>query len=430
MEFRIVPSGPTAAHVREAKFIEGALFDDMSISWADLLSDILTFPIWGWSGFEIVYKMRLGRNPDPTKRSRYNDGRIGWRKLAIRRQEQIERWELDEDGGFEAAWFTSMRGSVRIPMEKFLLFRTESNGQNPEGRSLLRNSFTSYTRKKRLEDIESVGAERDLAGLPDMQVPWHLWQSDDPDDQRVLAEMKLLVQQIRRDEREGIVRPAETDEDGKSTGWKFGLVTSGGSRQLNLREAIKDYGRLMMTSVLFQFLHHGSEKGSHALTKSHQTLAGYALGAFLGSIVDVFNRFAIPRLETLNRVPQDLWPIMEHGEIEEPDLAEFATYITSLVNSGVVMPTPDLEDKAREYGGLPPVEDHGIELNDSEEVSKGQLDLPIDDFEDSFLSKDQMDSLLALAQQVKDGTLKKAQAIALALASFPITKKQASQILG
>ena len=51
-------------------------------------------------------------------------------------------------------------------MEKCLLFRTQTHKNNPEGRSILRNAYRSWYFKKRIEEIEGVGIERDLAGIP------------------------------------------------------------------------------------------------------------------------------------------------------------------------------------------------------------------------------------------------------------------------
>ena len=91
------------AAVKEAEFISGCL-NDMSTSWADFLATVMGFLVYGYSYHEIVYKYRRGRSDDPRTNSRYNDGRIGWRKLPVRNQESIERWELDNNGGIQGAY--------------------------------------------------------------------------------------------------------------------------------------------------------------------------------------------------------------------------------------------------------------------------------------------------------------------------------------
>lgn len=62
----------------------------------------------------------------------------------------------------------------RIPMSKAMLFRTESVKDNPEGRSILRNAYRSWYFKRRIQEIEAIGIERDLAGLPVIHAPERL----------------------------------------------------------------------------------------------------------------------------------------------------------------------------------------------------------------------------------------------------------------
>jgi len=63
----------------DADFVQECL-SDMSFTWADTLGEILTMLPYGWSLLEIVYKVRGGPSDDPMYNSKYNDGRIGWRK--------------------------------------------------------------------------------------------------------------------------------------------------------------------------------------------------------------------------------------------------------------------------------------------------------------------------------------------------------------
>lgn len=120
-----------------ALFIKSC-FEDMSHTHDDLNSEILSMLPFGWSYFEKVYKIRLGDNEDPSKRSKFNDGRIGWRKIAIRSQETLDRWEFDDDGGIKGMWQNGppTYKHVFIPIEKALLFRTGIHKGSPEGRAL------------------------------------------------------------------------------------------------------------------------------------------------------------------------------------------------------------------------------------------------------------------------------------------------------
>lgn len=158
----------------DALFVEQCMAD-MNESWAVTLQQILSFLIYGFAPCEIVYKKRSGPNQkDGTRRSKFTDGKIGWRKIALRAQETLYNWEFDENGAIQGMRQLDPyqnKGVVFIPIEKMLLFRTVSARSNPEGRSILRNAYRPWKFKRTIEEIEAVGIERDLAGLPVAYVP-------------------------------------------------------------------------------------------------------------------------------------------------------------------------------------------------------------------------------------------------------------------
>lgn len=139
VRFTIEPQGNTDEDKRAAKFVEDCM-NDMDTTWMDTLSEILSFLPFGWSVHEIVYKRRMGKQKDRTLNSRYNDGLIGWKRLPIRSQDTLLRWEYDEYD--ELAGMTQIAppdNTMRtIPIEKCLHFRTSCRKNNPEGKSILR----------------------------------------------------------------------------------------------------------------------------------------------------------------------------------------------------------------------------------------------------------------------------------------------------
>ena len=176
------PGGNTPADEEAADFVWQCM-NDMTETWIDTISEILSMLTYGWSAHEIVYKRRMGRKKDIRLNSKYNDGRIGWQKLPIRSQETLYRWEYDDNDNLLG--LTQMPPPkfdlITIPANKLLLFRTKSSKGNPEGRSILRNSYRSWYFKKRIQEIEGIGIERDLAGLPVMTAPEgvDIWDNDD-----------------------------------------------------------------------------------------------------------------------------------------------------------------------------------------------------------------------------------------------------------
>lgn len=355
VEFSVEPAGNKDIDRRAAEFVEECM-NDMERTWADTLSEILSFLTYGWSYHEIVYKRRGGKSNSPVLNSKYNDGLIGWRKLPIRAQDTLYGW-LYEDGSDDLQGMIQSPppdyGQITIPLDKALHFRTRSKKDNPEGRSILRTSYRAYYFKKRIEEIEGYGIERDLAGFPVLYAPssMAIWDTSDPEMQQALARAESIVSSIRRDAREGLVLPGGED------GWKLELITSGSRRQFDTNAIIDRYDKRIATSVLADFVMLGQQQvGSFALADSKTKIFALAIGAYLDVICEVFNNQGITRLIDINgdffKGITD-YPIMKHGDIESPDLAQFSAFIKDMVGAGIVQPDEQLEEEVRRVGGLP-----------------------------------------------------------------------------
>lgn len=351
-------AGNTRQDEEAKEFLESCM-KDMSHTWHDLITEILSMLVFGWCWNELVYKRRNGDSRDPAQKSKYTDGRIGWRKIPIRAQETFYQWVFDEEDGSVKALRQQPPPDYRIreiPIEKSLLFRTESNKNNSEGRSLLRNAYKPFYFKKNIEEIEGIGIERDLAGLPVAYVPPELLSPNATTEQKaVLSLIQRLVTNIRRDETEGVVFPAEELPDGKKTGYKLSLLSTGGRRQFDTTSIIERYDRRIAMTVLADFIMLGHEKvGSFALASSKTNMFSLAIGAILDSIQEVFNAYAVPRLFALNSF-QGLsgLPALVHGDVESPDLKELGDYISSLAGAGFNVIDDEVENYLRRVASLP-----------------------------------------------------------------------------
>jgi hypothetical protein len=345
--------------IAEAEFVSSCL-SDMSTSWADTLAAILGFLVYGYSYHEIVYKRRQGFTKDGRTRSKYNDGRIGWRKLPTRSQETIDRWDLDDTGGIKGAYQNDpnsrKKGVAFLPIEKCLLFRTTSKLNNPQGRSVLRNAFIPWYYKRRIQEIEAIGIERDLAGLPVALVPPQLLSNAATSEERAaLDAIKQIVRNVKRDEQEGIVFPLAYDPETGNPAYDLKLLSTGGRRQFDTDAIIARYDQRIAMTVLADFLLLGHEKvGSQALSVSKVDLFIRSLDAFLSEIAEVFNNHAIPRLMRLNGVDEALSPSLTWSTPKSVDLGSIGSFITSLAQAGApLFPDENLEGYLRGIAGLP-----------------------------------------------------------------------------
>jgi hypothetical protein len=339
-----------------AEFLEQCM-DDMDMTWIDTIADILSFLQYGHSLHELIYKRRCGESFDPTMRSKYSDGRIGWRGIPIRSQDTLYRWQFDDHGGIQGVEQLAPPHyyHVTIPTEKFLLFRTTLHKNNPEGNSILRGAYTSWYRKKNIENIEAIGVERDLAGMPMAWVPpEYLSQGASVEQKALLQSIKELVINVKRDEQEGLIFPMMYDSNGKQM-FDFKLLSTGGSRQLDTDKIIQRYDQRIAMSMMADFMLLGnSGQGSWAMHSDKTKLFCMALGSFLDIISETFNRFAIPRLFALNDIPISSFPKIVHGDVESTDLGELGDYITKLAGAGMpLFPNPKLEAHLLKVGNMP-----------------------------------------------------------------------------
>jgi hypothetical protein len=366
VEWKVLPADQSEENVLAQEFLESCM-EDMNEPWDGFIGEVLSELTYGWSWHEIVYKRRLGPwERDPKRRSKFSDGLIGWRKMPIRAQETLLRWSFDETGGIRAMvqMAPPKYQTTVIPIEKSILFRTAIAKGNPEGISMLRTAYRAWYFKKRLEEFEAIGVERDLAGMPVGRVPadYLTAQKGTPQAKTVDA-FRKMVRGVRRDENEGLVLPTQYDPDTKQPMFDFELMSSGGTRQFDTNSIIQRYEQRILMSVLADFILVGHEStGSYSLHTDKTGIFRSALNAIVKGIADTLNRYAVPRLFAVNGWKLDQLPRFEPTNVDPPDLAQLAGFISATAGAGMQwFPDPELEKYVREIARLPEMTEEDVD---------------------------------------------------------------------
>jgi hypothetical protein len=368
LPYSVEAGGDKRVDKKMAEFVTQCMHD-MEHSWLDFIVEVLSMFPYGWSWHEIIYKIRTDNN------SKYPDGRIGWAKLPIRSQNSWSRWiyadnNPDELIGMEQRSANS-REVVIIPYEKSLLFRTKSYRNSPEGVSLLRNAYRPYHFKKKIEELEGIGIERDLAGLPVMKVPaeLNLFNADDPDAVTLKTYLEKLISNIRRDKNEGVLIPDN---------YEFELQGSKGQRQFDTSKIIDRWDQRIAMTLLADLILMGHQtSGSFALAKEKKNLLAASMEAHADNILNVINTVAIPRLIKLNTFTgYTEFPRVIRGEIETPDTSKLADSMQKFEEMGMMFfPNEKTEKYIRECLGLPNLsEKEKKELEAAKEEKKKELE--------------------------------------------------------
>lgn len=358
VDFTVAPASEDPKDQEVADFIKSAL-GDTEQSWPELISEILTFLQYGYSVHEICYKRRRGATNNPNTKSKYDDGLVGWRKFASRAQETLLHWNFNDSGDPIAMVQLLPTGGplLSVPLLKCLHFKTRLLKNNPEGVSLIRNCYVPYFRKKRIEEIEAIGVERDLAGMPIVWVPPRILAADaSPADKAQYETMKRVARDTCRNEQEGFVFPLAYDKETKQKMYDITLLSTGGKRQIDTTAIVDRYDHRMLATWLADFIVLGqggsAGRGSFAQAKNKTDMFALAAESFLDLIANEFNTKAIPDLLSLNNMEGAC--VLRHGDISEQDILDFSNAIAVLAQAMVITPDDELENVVREKVGLPP----------------------------------------------------------------------------
>lgn len=314
-----------------ADFVESCR-TDMRDTWEDTLASVLSFLPYGYSLFEVVYKRRLGEDGDPA--SGHQDGLIGWDEWAPRSQDSLTRWYFDEHGhalAFEQH-APNQTSPVLIPLDRCLHFVSGSYKGSPEGESVLRSAYVDWDAINKLQLIEAIGAERDLAGLPVALVPTQILRQDRSQQEKAVYDaVKKMVTSVRQNDQAGIVFPLEYNEQGKEL-YKFELLSTGGQRQFDTGSIIQRRSAQMTMSMLADFLVLGHGKtGTYALSSDKTRLFTTAIGAWLDAIANTINDQAIKPLVRLNGYDPALAPTLRPGPLHEADLDQAGKFFQAMM---------------------------------------------------------------------------------------------------
>lgn len=362
--------------------------DDMTDTWPNIMADGLTFIPYGYSLFELVYKVRAGYDEsDLANGSKHDDGLIGWKKWAFRPQPTKKKWVVQN--GDVVAWEQkkpNSHESVSIPAEKFVVFRSSARQGMPEGVSILKRAYRAYYHKNETEVQEAIGVMRDLAGLIHIEVPSTVLNGTTAKDIRARAYYTKIIKNVKRGTQEGLLTPSDVDQNGKKQ-VEVKLLTSGGTRQFDTSKIVERYRTDIAMTLLADFILMGHQKvGSYSLADSKVTTFTRAISGWLDMMEEAINEQAVARLMRMNGAPMKMWPKWKHGNVAEIDLKALGDFLSKMIaakalpatrplakwiaeNIGTPVPTDEELDKWEEEsevpemlkpfvgGGVPPDED-------------------------------------------------------------------------
>jgi len=319
------PESESVEDREAADFLQDCL-GDMSHTPDDAIEDALTCVLFGWSWLEIVYKRR-------------DDGTIGWRKWAPRRQSSYSRWKFDATGGLQGMVQRPAPAyqEIAIPIDKSLHFTFQRDGGNPEGMALLESLYETWYYLKNLQIINGIGWQRSFVGLPVFEFE----QAPQPDDK---AAVEAIGKALSVDAKQYLSVPA---------GVKFHLESVSNSSAEALLHTIQFYRLLMLQTMLADFINLGTgQTGSWALGSDKSQLFLMAIDGTLDRLANVVNAHGVPRLLAYNpRIAGKAK--LTHTKVEKPALGQLGSWLQQV--GDLLTWTPEDENWIRKRTGMPSI---------------------------------------------------------------------------
>jgi hypothetical protein len=214
-----------------------------SQTWVSHVEDGLECLDFGFALGEIVLDKRA-------------DGRLWLKNIDPRGQESLDRWEYEGDKE-TAYWQIDPNTGTRyeIPLNKSVHFRYRGRKGNPQGKSLLRSLYRPYKFARNLEDLEGIGIERDVGGMPIAKLKEGTYSAQD------ITDLKQTLKGLRKDEELYMIEPEGIDI----------RAYGGGSKIYDVAAVIERYHKLILMRLFAQFLKLGMDNvGTQALVKGSQ----------------------------------------------------------------------------------------------------------------------------------------------------------------
>lgn len=377
----IIPLVDETAEEKQRRDFLFSVLHDMENTWQSTLQSISTYKEYGFQISEMVFRRRLKRNG-----SAYDDGLIGLKGLKNRPQNSIKKWNFSEDGrqllgvsqSLEnmpdgGARFQSLQdedGYIKIPREKFALFRCDPVDDNPEGQSCLKACYLAYKQLSLLSDNLMVGVAKDIAGIPYVKLdPRYMAPDAKAEDKAVYEAVKAIVDNVIAGKQAGIVFPSLIDENGNDK-FSFSLLEQKSGKAYDIPAIIAMLQANILAVLAASSVGMGSsDAGSLSLQDSATNMLALTVSYRLSEISNTLNKEVVPMLWKLNGWSTERMPKIAFKDISSVSLEEFSKFFQRIAAVGGIEYTRDVLNKVREVGGFELLPDD-LEV-DPEKLSTG-----------------------------------------------------------
>ena len=204
-------------------------------------------------------------------------------------------------------------------------------------------AYKAYREKVVIENLEIVGANKNLSGVLELKIPSMILQKASLDPSGKEAQfLNQLMQDAANSaagEQSFFILPSDVQPGGQEQ-FKMSLKgVDGGSGDKNTTTLINERKKVILDLFGCGFVNLGNESvGSYALSEGKQNLHSLFVERNVNIILETFNTDIIPQLLALNEIylEDDEMPTIGFDETDEVDLNAFSAAVQRMGATGFI----------------------------------------------------------------------------------------------
>lgn len=328
-----------------AEFAE-EIFDDIDESWTRVVRRAGMYRYHGFGIHEWIAKKR-------------DDGKIGIEAVESRPQHTINRWDIDEQSQLIGVWQRNPQDGqeLYIPRKKQLYLVDDSLTDSPDGMGWFRHLAEPAKRLKSYLELEGIGYERDLGGIPIARAPLQrlneLMESGKLTSAQVTQAMNQLndfIKLKRKSSETGLVLDSTPYLSKTDTGttvssiyeWGMELITGEQHSLQELSVAIKrlefDMALIMGTESMLI----GREgAGSHALSQDKSKNLYLTANSTLEDMAECVDRDILTPIWEMNGLDMKLKPHCQTEDVSFQDVEQIGKVLADMATAGAILDPND-----------------------------------------------------------------------------------------
>jgi hypothetical protein len=385
-KFKIKKGRSNSKASKEAYEFIKYIFDNIDQPWYDIISNVTTYPKYGFSLQEIV---------TTTIKDGKFKGKKKLKRLSPISAKSVEDWVFTDDqrellgivqstswlndtgiaGANKFKTITDYRREdnttgIAIPIERLMHFAYNSEANNPLGESQFKRAYIAWREKVLIQDLALVGVSKDMSGVIHIEIPSEILNkaANDPTspEAAVVQQMESDAANISANSQAFFMVPTDVDEHSKGKLYSMTLKgVEGGSKNYDADAMVSTRRKAILDIFGVGFIDNNSNSynSSEAGANFHELL----LESEINFILEPFNNKLIPTLLALNgfRVDSDEAPYIEAGNVTERSRDETSKFIQRVFAVNGLPRTKEIILQLVEDSGLPTQE---LEDLDVEEI--------------------------------------------------------------